>query len=62
MFIEVGYFDFLTVPLFVLIYNKIMLIYIFESFHRRGVNMSLNMHGTQHGLSQHRTILQDIKV
>ena len=32
-----------------------------ESLHRRGVNRSFNMHGTQYGLSQHNKILQNLK-
>ena len=42
--------------------EKILLIYIFESLHRRGENMSLNMHRTHFSLSQHNRILQDVEV
>ena len=35
---------------------------IFESLHKRGVNMSLNMHRTQYGLLQHNKILQNVEV
>ena len=31
------------------------------SLHRREVNMSLNMHGTQYGLPQHKRLLQMLK-
>ena len=33
-----------------------------ESFHRRGVNMSLNMHEGQYGLSQQNKRLQNVEV
>ena len=64
MFIEIGCFDFSTVLLLVSIWNMILLIEIFESLHRRGVNtgMSLNMHGRQYGLSQHNKILQEVEL
>ena len=57
MFIEVGYFDFLTTIIRLGLEQN-----PFEGLHRRGVNMSLNMHGTQYGLTQHNKILQDVKV
>ena len=38
------------------------LIQILESLHRRRVNMWLNMHITQCGLTQNNKILQDVDV
>ena len=34
----------------------------FESLHRRGVNMLLNIHGTQYELSQHKLFLQNVEI
>ena len=41
---------------------SIILIQFIESLHRRGVNMSLNMHIKQYGLTQNNKILQNIEL